>query len=125
MPSSAARATTRRHGSCASRERVGEEVGQHQVAQPGLVVVGLADAVQEARADDAAATPDRRHRAEVDLPPLLVRGGRHLGEPLRVGDDLRRVQRVLEVVGELFVAGAGRVGVRPSQHGRRRGRARP
>ena len=40
--------------------------------------------------------------------PSLVGRGRHLREPLRVGDDLGRVQRVLEVLGERLRAGAGR-----------------
>ncbi len=43
-------------------QRGREELGEHEVGQARLGVVGLADAIQEAGADDAAAAPDRRHR---------------------------------------------------------------
>src|SRR5699024_7804778 len=49
-----------------------------------------------------AAAPDPRHRAEVDVPAVLLRAGRDLVEALRVGDELRGVQRLLEVVDELL-----------------------
>src|SRR5690349_10947009 len=48
-------------------ECLGKEVRKHQVREAGLVVVGLADPVEETRADDAASAPDRRHRTEIDL----------------------------------------------------------
>ena len=53
-------------------ERGGEELGEHQVGKLGFTVVGLADAVEEAGPDDAAAPPDRRHRAQVDAPGLRL-----------------------------------------------------
>ena len=66
-----------------------------------MLGVGLADPVEELRADDAAAAPDRRHRAEVELPAVRLRRRAHLREPLGVGDDLRRVQRFADVVDEV------------------------
>src|SRR5699024_3635101 len=68
-------------------------------------LVGLGDAVEEAGADDAAAAPDPRHRAEVDVPAVLLRAGCDLVEALGVGDELRGVQRLLEIVDELLRVG--------------------
>ncbi len=56
---------------------------------------GGADAVQEGRADDAAAAPDRGDGAEVDVPAVLLAARGDLVEPLRVRHDLGRVQRLL------------------------------
>jgi hypothetical protein len=63
--------------------------------------VGVPDPVEEPGADDAAAAPDRRHRAEVEVPVVGLRRGAHLREALRVGDDLARVQRQPDVLDQV------------------------
>src|SRR5690606_33379996 len=47
------------------------EVGiEEEVGQLGVLGVGLGDLLQEGRADDAAAAPDRGDRTEVELPAV-------------------------------------------------------
>ena len=65
-----------------------------------MLVVGLGDPVQEAGADDAAAAPDLGQLAHLEVPVVGARGRGHLLEALRVGDDLRGVQRGADVVDE-------------------------
>src|SRR5690606_9633756 len=71
-----------------------------QRGQCALRAVGGADVVEELRADDAAASPDGGHGAEVDVPAVLGAARLDLVEALCVRDDLRRVQRLFDVVGE-------------------------
>src|SRR5208337_5255498 len=56
------------------------------------------DAVEHARADDAAGAPDRSDLAEVETPAVLRAGRTHLLEALRIGDDLGCVERVADGV---------------------------
>ena len=95
MPSRAAVATTRRQASCAvarppRRSSVGQQRGQVRVV--GRTPRGSG---RGSGPDDAAAAPDRGDRAQVDVPAVLGGAGGDLVEALRVGDDLRRVQRLL------------------------------
>jgi hypothetical protein len=78
--------------------------------RPRVGLVRGADAVQEPGADDAAAAPDRGHRARVDAPVVLGAARLDLVEALRVGDDLGGVQGLLHRVGEAGAddGGAGR-----------------
>src|SRR5215213_6266745 len=101
--------------------RVAEVIDEQEVRHVRVRVVGLADAVEEARADDAAAAPDRRHRAEVELPALGLRGRRHLLEALGVGDDLRGIERLAHVVDERAVGTVALAGLGTREpRGRRR-----
>src|SRR5690242_21637910 len=77
---------------------VGEQRGQVRV-----VLVGGADPVQEHGADDAAAAPDRRDPAEVQVPVVLAAADGHHVPALGVGDQLGRVQGLLDLVGEAGV----------------------
>src|SRR5690606_35041352 len=75
-------------------EVVVEEEGR-QVWPP---LVRLSTPVKEPRPDDASAPPDGREGAKIDIPAVLVRAGSDHVEPLRVGDDLGRVQRLPDIV---------------------------
>ncbi|ELP68156.1 hypothetical protein STRTUCAR8_02662, partial [Streptomyces turgidiscabies Car8] len=54
----------------------------------------------EGRPDDAATAPEGGDGTEVDVPVVLGATRRDLVEALRVRHDLRRVQRMLDAVGE-------------------------
>ena len=94
---------------------VAEVRGDDERDERGVVGVRLGDAVEEAGADDAAGAPDLRDVALVDVPAELLGARDDLVEALRVGDDLRRVERAAHVldegvgvgVGDLPVASAG------------------
>lgn len=101
MPSIVAVATTRRQlsmpASMASRKygariKLGTRIGVERVL----------DAVEELRTDDAATAPDRRQVGRLEVPVVLGAAGSDLIEALRVRHDLRRVQRGLDVGGELL-----------------------
>ena len=81
-------------------ERLDEVRRGEQHRQVGGLGVGVGDAVEELGADDAAAAPDLRDRAEVDVPVVLGGAGADLVEALRVRDDLRRVQGEAHVLDE-------------------------
>src|SRR6266487_6818739 len=59
-------------GALCARDRFLEVLGKQQVAQAWVLLVGGADAVEEAGTDDAAPTPDRGHGAEIDTPAVVV-----------------------------------------------------
>src|SRR5580658_1465500 len=94
--------------------RVGQQRGQL-----GVGLVGGADPVQERGPDDAAAAPDGGDAAQVDPPVVLAAADVHHVPALRVGDQLGRVQclldlGLLDLVGELGglvcrLLGAGQV----------------
>ena len=64
------------------------------------LVVGGTDTVQETGPDDAAAPPDRRHRAAVDVPVIFVAARADLVEALGVRDDLGGVEGPADVLDE-------------------------
>ncbi|MNU73105.1 hypothetical protein D3C71_625820 [compost metagenome] len=78
-------------------QQVLKERVEHQVAQRRVAAEGVGDAVQKARADDAAAAPDRGDAAQVELPAFLLAHGLDQVEALRVADDLRGVERVVHL----------------------------
>ena len=86
------------------RLTVGErllEIGrQHEVFQIRLGVVGLGDPLQKLGADDAAAPPEHGDRPVVELPFILLRGGRQLHEPLGVAGDLGGIERLADLLDE-------------------------
>ena len=63
-------------------------------------VVGTSDVVQEAGADDATASPDPGHGAQVDVPAELRRGSGDLVEALGVGGDLGAVEGLPDGIDE-------------------------
>jgi len=73
---------------------VTEIVLQDEVGNCAVGLVGLVDPVEEAGPDDAAAAPNLRNLAQAQIPAVFLRGGRHLLKALRVGDDLRGIERV-------------------------------
>src|SRR5690606_2399716 len=75
-------------------ERLAEVRGGEEGDEARVVGVGLGDAVEESRTDDAAAAPDRRDVALADVPAVLRCARDDLVEALRVRDDLRRVERL-------------------------------
>src|SRR6478735_6915018 len=79
---------------------LGEALVGEEARHPGLRLVGAGDPVEESGPDDASAAPDRGDPAEVDVPVVLLAARRDLVEALGVGDDLRGVQRLLDLVGE-------------------------
>ncbi len=87
-------------GGLGAGDRLGEVRGGEQDRQVRRLGVGVGDAVEELGADDAAAAPDLADRAEVDVPAVLGGAGADLVEALRVGDDLRGVEREADVFDE-------------------------
>ena len=86
--------------------RTAEVRRDDQRRQVRVLVERLLDPVEELRADDAAAAPDGGQVARGDAPVVLGAAGLDLVEALRVGDDLRRVERLADVLDELLgVAG--------------------
>ena len=73
-----------------------EERCEHQVVERGVFAVGIGDAVQEARADDAAAAPDGGDLREVEIPVLFLAHRGDEVEALGVGNDLRSVECVVD-----------------------------
>src|SRR5665811_391501 len=79
------------------RLAVGDGLGEVWIDQQGwnrrVVGIRVDDPVQELCADDAAAAPDRGDGALVEVPVVLLGAGDDDVEALRVGDDLRGVER--------------------------------
>ena len=66
-------------------------------------VVSLGDAVEEAGADDAAATPDLGDLAKLKIPSLVNTDLGDEVESLGVGDNLGSVERVAHFLHKLFL----------------------
>src|SRR6202011_66947 len=73
-----------------------------QRRQIRVLVERLLDPVQELRPDDAATAPDGGEVARGDGPGVFGAAGLDVVEALRVGDDLRGVERLADVFGELL-----------------------
>ena len=101
MPSCVAVTTTRRQLSIAASIASRKYGRDDQRRQLRVLVERVLDAVEELGADDAAAAPDGRHVAGGEVPAVLRAARLDLVEALRVRDDLRRVQRLPDVLGEL------------------------
>ena len=84
-----------RAGDDAAEERGGDEGDESRV-----VGVRLGDPVEELGADDAAAAPDLRDLALLDVPAVLLGAGDDRVEALAVGEDVRRVQGLPHVLDE-------------------------
>ena len=77
---------------------VGEERIENEVFQPGVLLVGVGDAVEESGANDAAAAPDAGDVLEVEVPIVEFAGGSELDHALGVAHDFRGVERVADGV---------------------------
>ena len=76
----------------------GLEIGvKKEGRQFGIGVVGLDDAIEEFRADDAAATPDGGEVAGVNIPIVVGGAGGDFVEPLGVGHEFRGVEGAANV----------------------------
>src|SRR6202171_5341520 len=80
------------------RERLLEKRREHEVPQIRRLRVGVLDAVEELSPDDAATSPDRCERAEIEVPAVLAGTGAQMFEALRVGHDLRGIKGVAHVI---------------------------
>ena len=81
---------------------------EHQIRKIRLLCVGVPNAVEELRPDDAPTAPDGCQRAKVEVPVIFGRPGPEVLKPLRVSNDLRRVKSFLKMMlwptfGESFV----------------------
>ena len=94
MPSWVAVTTTRRQLSIADSIALRKYGADDQRRQVGVLVERLLDPVEELRPDDAAAAPDGGHVAGRDAPVVFGAARLDLVEALRIGDDLRGVQRL-------------------------------
>src|SRR4051812_18611825 len=84
-------------------EHVLEEWVKHEVYQTRIAAVRVGDAVQEFRADDAAAAPDGGDAAEFEAPLLLLAHGFDKIEALGVADDLARVEGVMNLLHKVLL----------------------
>mmetsp|Transcript_2797 Transcript_2797/g.6129 ORF Transcript_2797/g.6129 Transcript_2797/m.6129 type:complete len:471 (-) Transcript_2797:146-1558(-) len=84
-----------------------EEGVDQEVGEGGVALVGLADVVQEAGADNAAALPDPGQSSQVDVPVLLLALGLDDVHALGVAADLGGVQRLAHVVHQLGLVDTG------------------
>ena len=75
-----------------------KEPVHQQIFQLGIVVESFLDAVEEHGADDAAAAPQQRAVAVVQIPLMLIRCGLQLNESLGVADNFRGVQGLPDIV---------------------------
>ena len=94
-------ATTCRQPSWAFCDGLAEVRRQQQVLQLRIGVERFFDAIQEHRANDAAAAPQQGTVAVVERPLVLLGRGLQLHEALGVAANLRGVQRVAHLLDEL------------------------
>ena len=76
---------------------IAEEPLEEEIREVGIRAIRRGDGGEEPRPDDASGSPERGDGAGVEAPTEFI--GRCLDqhETLGVGDDLRRVQRILEI----------------------------
>lgn len=77
-----------------------EEVVEQEVLEVGVVAVSVGDVLEEDGADDAATTPHEGNGGLVQLPAVLLGSLLDEHEALGVGDDLRGVEGLLQVIDE-------------------------
>ena len=77
-----------------------EEVVEQQVLEVGVVAVSVGDVLQEDGADNAATAPHQSDGGLVQLPAVLLGSVLDEHEALGVGDNLRGIQGLLQVVDE-------------------------
>ena len=96
-----------------------------RLASSGFVSKASLILPRNARADDAAAAPHQRDAAVVQVPAVLLGRRAHQHVALRVGDDLRGVERVRGCRRRSALLVARELRLRALQHLARRRRARP
>jgi len=77
-----------------------EEVVEQEVLEVGVVAVSVGNVLEEDGADDAATTPHEGNGGLVQLPAVLLSGLLDEHEALSVGDDLRGVEGLFQVIDE-------------------------
>ena len=102
MPFRAARATTLRQERWQSLIALRKNGSSSRFDQLRVLVEGFLDLAQEHAADDAAAAPHQGDAAVVEVPVVFLGRGAHEHVALRVGDDLRRIERLPDVLDELL-----------------------
>ena len=70
---------------------------QQQVRQAGIRIKCIFDLREKCRADDAAAAPEQRDPAVVQIPLIFLRRLMQENKALGIGNDLRGIERLLEV----------------------------
>src|ERR1700730_5211971 len=81
---------------------VGEIGIEEEVVQRGVALIRIHDAVQEFRANDATAAPDRGDVSEVEVPVVLLTRSSEQFHSLCVRNDLGGVERVAHGINEFF-----------------------
>ncbi len=90
---------------------------EHQAGQSRVPVEGGLDVVEEHAADDAACPPVEGDGAEVQIPPVFLRGGSHQHEALGIGDDSGADEGLADILNKIVLAvGVGLL--RPVQYDR-------
>lgn len=82
---------------------IGKELGEIRIKCQGSRVpigVGVGDAVEEFRSDNAAAAPDLGNGSQVDIPAVLLGTVFDLIKSLRIGDDLGSEQCTTHILDE-------------------------
>src|SRR5690606_8820298 len=82
--------------------RLLEVGGQKQILQVGIFVERFLDMVQEHSANDAAPAPKQGAITEIQRPVVLDSGGLKLHKTLSVATDLRRIERLADLLDELL-----------------------
>jgi len=67
-----------------------------------ILVEGLFDLAQEPAANDASAAPHEGDAAHIQVPAILLGCGLQQHITLRVGDDLRAVERAAHIFNKCF-----------------------
>lgn len=88
-----------------------EEVVEEKVLKVGVAAVGVGDILEKDGADDTATTPHEGNGRLVKLPAVLAGSLLDEHEALGIGDDLRGIQGLLQIIDEsLLVTGELRSG---------------
>lgn len=82
-----------------------EEIVQQQIGQIGALGECLLNVAQEDTADNAAAAPHQGNSTVVEIPIELLCRLAQQHESLGVGNDLRAIKSILDVVQKLLLVG--------------------
>ena len=107
--------TTRRHACCDRSIRSLKNGSNSRFDSCGFASNASLIFAEKCRPDDAAAPPEKRDPAVVEIPLVFLRGLMQQHESLRIGNDLRCVQRLFEVAQKSLLV-AGELSCRGRQH---------
>ena len=102
MPAVIAVVTALRQFDCAPCMHALKSGSSKRLGKSASTLISLLDLIEELRADDAAALPDSRSLAEIDVPVPLLRACAYEIHALRVGANLRGVERIVYGRDHLF-----------------------